>query len=224
MNKGYSITNVNWGGKYYCLTHVIEYIKKSTGQSIDQKQALSYIKSQKVIKHISELNVAITRVNRIYIGYYTDDRFSKDTTREYYKIKDKYNPIWIKEKRVKITAQALSVQTAEQASGWVNAKLIGFKPSASGEYINAKFRTIESGDIASALFGNPIKLADINKLLIAMGKEQYTKPEQIMLPEIGDDDMMGMDVEILIKVKKRGDFLNADGYKPSGVPSANAPW
>lgn len=125
---------------------------------------------------------------------------------------------------MKVKAEAINVKTAAQAKGWTMGKLLGFKPSKTGEYIIAQFLLTETGDKCSYIYSNPIKLAEINKLLSAIGLGTFSKPEDITLPEVGDSDMMGMNAEILIKVKASGDFLNAEDFKPSGMPTANAPW
>jgi hypothetical protein len=110
---------------------------------------------------------------------------------------------------------AIGTKVAEAVKGWTVGKLVGFSESKTGEYLIAKFR-LQNGDFCSMVYNNPIKLKDINNLVSAMGLETYTEAADIILPEKDDPDMMGMDVDIQINVKEKGDFLNATAFKPSG--------
>ena len=107
---------------------------------------------------------------------------------------------------------ALQTTAAKPIKGWTKGNLLGFRESKTGEYFIGKFR-LENGDLCSMVYNNPIKLNDINKLVTALGLETFNAADEVTLPEEGDADMMGMDADIMINVKQKGDFLNANGFK-----------
>ena len=107
---------------------------------------------------------------------------------------------------------ALQTTAAKPVKGWTKGNLVGFRESKTGEYFIAKFR-LDNGDFCSMVYNNPIKLVDINKLVTALGLETFNAADEVTLPEKGDADMMGMDADIMINVKQKGDFLNANGFK-----------
>ncbi len=49
--------------------------------------------------------------------------------------------------------------------------------------------------------------------MMAFGLQAFEGVGDIVLPEKGDEDMMGMDNPIMINVISKGDFLNAKGFK-----------
>lgn len=110
---------------------------------------------------------------------------------------------------------AIGTTTTEGVKGWTEGTLLGFKTSKEGNHVIASFR-LETGDFCSSPFKNPVKLQEINPLMIALGLKPFQGTMGIQLPEKGDDDMMGMDTPIMINVKASGDFLNANGFKSIG--------
>jgi len=111
---------------------------------------------------------------------------------------------------------AIGATTAENPKGWTRGVLVGFKESKAQTHIIAHFR-LETGDFCSMPLKNPLKLKEINPLMVALGLQAFEGVGDISLPEQGDEDMMGMDNPILIDVVTKGDWLNAKGFKaPDG--------
>lgn len=114
---------------------------------------------------------------------------------------------------------ALNVKVAPEVRGWTEIKLLGFKESQAGNHIVGKFQILANNEIASMIFTNPIALREINRIMIVAGLTPFSTQEEVILPEIGDDDMLGMDVVILGNIVKSGDFLNIKDLKIANFPN-----
>lgn len=160
-----------------------------------------------------------------YLGIPLDFNEDSDLDEIYDFEYDEFNNLKGKPKQIRRKFMAIKTNTIAQPKGWVEANLQGFKLSQAGNHIIGNFR-LEDGDFASWLINNPVKLADINKLLEALGLAPFTEPSQIVLPEPGDMDMMNMDGPVMVKIKqsKDGKFLNVVDFKPSNAMPGKAGW
>ena len=113
---------------------------------------------------------------------------------------------------------------ASPANSWVSGKFLGFKSTKANDGYTANFK-ISTGDLINKLFGKQLNVGEINELRLACGLPAAMSLDQILLPEIGDEDMGGYDVPIEIYVTQRGKYLNAGRFRPAGAqqPGADTP-
>lgn len=105
---------------------------------------------------------------------------------------------------------AIGTTTTEGPKGWVEGKLVGFKEGTGN--LRGVFK-LTTGDYASMFVNNPVKLSQINPLMLAFGLQPFETAGNITLPEDGDSDMMGMDVPISLNIVASGDFYNVKGFR-----------
>ena len=119
---------------------------------------------------------------------------------------------------------SLVIETQETPKGWTLAKCYGFKLSANEQHILALFELHTTKDSASYVFSNPLKLREINKLALAVGKPAFNTGAKIELPAMDDKDKLGWDTDILVSVISSGQYINikdfkpGDNTKPGGTP------
>jgi hypothetical protein len=105
---------------------------------------------------------------------------------------------------------------------WTKGSFLGFRRAKGGSGFVAAFK-LDTGENTSKLFSDPINLKEINELRLACGLPAAGQSEDLLLPEIGDDDMFGYHAPIEIYVKANGKFLNSVRFRPvqSGATSPN---
>ena len=113
-----------------------------------------------------------------------------------------------------VKGMALTIGTVGTETGWVEAKLLGFRLSQAGGNIIGIF-VLNNGDFASWLTNNPMKTKDYNDFLKALGKPTIVDGSEIVLPEKDDDDKLGLDAPVMafVKTDKTGQYLNITGFK-----------
>jgi len=116
---------------------------------------------------------------------------------------------------------AIKVEVAEDLTGWETVILKGFQMTRDGSGIRALFKVPANGELASAIFNYPIKKKEFQPLLKALG---ITKPfENIVLPEVDDEDKLGFDKPILGKLYYRGKWLSikSSDFKEDSIVNSN---
>lgn len=113
---------------------------------------------------------------------------------------------------------------ASPANSWVRGKFIGFKATKSGDGYLANFK-LATGDLVNKLFGQQLNVGEINELRLAVGLPAAMSLDEIMLPEVGDEDMGGYDTPLEIFVTQRGKFMNAGRFRQIGAqqPGSDTP-